>query len=138
MFQRSCAGLLKWMKPISEVNGRTNEKQSGMWVLNRGRETKKQPVLGILCCNRTVWANVADHVESGILQLLILKNESIGSIVCSDTGKASIGIAARGNVHRRVNHGERQYSDSKGNPINGLEEVWGISANKNSFSTGGI
>lgn len=26
----------------------------------------------------------------------------------------------------------------KGNPFNCLEEVWGISANKNSFSTGGI
>jgi transposase len=47
------------------------------------------------------------------------------------------GIAARGYVHRLVNHGERQYTDGKGNHINGLEGFWGYLKRKLS-SKGGI
>ena len=103
----------------------------------RGRGTKKQPVFGILCRNGTVWAEVVDNVEAGTLQPLISKKVSIGSIVCSDTWKAYTGIAARGYVHRLVNHGERQYSDGKGNHINGLEGFWGFLKRK-LVSKGGI
>lgn len=103
----------------------------------RGRGTKKQPVFGILCRNGTVWAEVVDDVEAGTLQPLISKKVSIGSIVCSDTWKAYTGIAARGYVHRLVNHGERQYSDGKGNHINGLEGFWGFLKRK-LVSKGGI
>jgi transposase len=103
----------------------------------RGRGTKKQPVFGILCRNGTVWADVVDNVEAGTLQPLISKKVSIGSIVCSDTWKAYTGIAARGYVHRLVNHGERQYSDGKGNHINGLEGFWGFLKRK-LVSKGGI
>ncbi len=102
-----------------------------------GRGTKKQPVFGILCRNGTVWAEVVDNVEAGTLQPLISKKVSIGSIVCSDTWKAYTGIAARGYVHRLVNHGERQYSDGKGNHINGLEGFWGF-PKKKLVSKGGI
>jgi len=79
----------------------------------RGRGTKKQPVFGILCRNGTVWAEVVEDVEADTLQPLISKKVSTGSIVCSDTWKAYTGIAARGYVHRLVNHGERQYSGRK-------------------------
>jgi len=77
----------------------------------RRRGTKKQPVFGILCRNDTVWAEVVEDVEVGTLQPLISTKVSTGSTVCSDTWKAYTGIAARGYVHRPVNHGERQYSD---------------------------
>ncbi|MDD1700069.1 MAG: IS1595 family transposase [Methanoregula sp.] len=103
----------------------------------RGRGTKKQPVFGILCRNGTVWAEVVDDVEAGTLQPLISKKVSIGSIICSDTWKAYTGIAARGYVHRLVNHGEKQYSDGKGNHINGLEGFWGFLKRK-LVSKGGI
>ncbi len=103
----------------------------------RGRGTKKQPVFGILCRNGTVWAEVVDDVEAGTLQPLISQKVSTGSTVCSDTWKAYTGIAARGYVHRPVNHGERQYSDGKGNHINGLEGFWGYLKRKLS-SKGGI
>jgi transposase len=83
----------------------------------RGRGTKKQPVFGILCRNDTVWAKVVDDVGAETLQPLISKKVSTGSIVCSDTWKAYSGIASRGYVHRLVNHGEKQYSDGKGNHI---------------------
>ena len=91
----------------------------------RGRGTGKQPVFGILCRNGTVWAEVVENVEADTLQPLISQKVSTGSIICSDTWKAYTGIAARGYVHRLVNHGEHQYTDGKGNHINGLEGFWG-------------
>ena len=103
----------------------------------RGRGTKKQPVFGILCRIGQVWAEVVDDVEADTLQPLISRKVSTGSTVCSDTWKAYTGIAARGYVHRLVNHGEKQYSDGKGNQINGLEGFWGFLKRKLA-SKGGI
>lgn len=103
----------------------------------RGRGTKKQPVFGILCRNGKVWAEVVDDVEADTLLPLISSKVSPGSIVCSDTWKAYTGVAARGYVHRLVNHGERQYSDGKGNHINGLEGFWGYLKRKLA-SKGGV
>jgi transposase len=103
----------------------------------RGRGTKKQPVFGILCRNGTVWAEIVNDVEANTLQPLISQKVSTGSVVCSDTWKAYTGIAARGYVHRLINHGERQYSDEKGDHINGLEEFWGYLKRKLA-SKGGI
>jgi len=71
------------------------------------------------------------------VQPLISQKVSTGSIVCSDTWKAYTGIAARGYVHRLVNHGEHQYTDGKGNHINGLEGFWGYLKRKLA-SKGGI
>jgi transposase len=103
----------------------------------RGRGTTKQPVFGILCRNGTVWAEVVDDVGAETLQPLISKKVSAGFIICSDTWKAYTGIASRGYVHRLVNHGEKQYSDGKGNHINGLEGFWGYLKRK-LVSKGGI
>jgi len=103
----------------------------------RGRGTKKQPVFGILCRSGQVWAEVVVDVEADTLQPLISRKVSMGSTVCSDTWKAYTGIAARGYVHRLVNHGEKQYSDGKGNHINGLEGFWGFLKRKLA-SKGGI
>jgi hypothetical protein len=49
-----------------------------------GSGMKKQPVLGILCRNRTVWAEVVNGVEAGTLQPLITQQVSPGSIVGSN------------------------------------------------------
>jgi transposase len=103
----------------------------------RGRGTKKQPVFGILCRNGKVWAEVVDDVEAETLLPLNSSKVTPGSVVCSDTWKAYTGIAGRGYVHRLVNHGERQYSDGKGNHINGLEGFWGYLKRKLA-SKGGI
>ena len=40
-------------------------------------------------------------------------------------GKHSTGVAAKGYVHRLVKHHKGEYSDGKGNHINGLEGFWG-------------
>jgi len=103
----------------------------------RRRGTTKQPVFGILCWDSTVLAEVVDDVGADTLQPLISKKVTAGSIICSDTGKAYTGIASRGYIHRLVNHCEKQYSDRKGNHINGLEGFWGYLKRK-LVSKGGI
>jgi transposase len=91
----------------------------------RGRGTKKTPVFGILCRNGKVWAEVVPDVEAKTLIPLVSQRVKIGSTVCSDTWKSYTGIAAKGYVHRIVKHSQNEYSDGKGNHINGLEGFWG-------------
>lgn len=91
----------------------------------RGRGTTKQPVFGILCRNGLVWAELIDAVEAKDLQPIIEQKVKHGSVVCSDTWRGYTGIAARGYVHRMVEHGKNEYSDKKGSHINGLEGFWG-------------
>jgi transposase-like protein len=80
---------------------------------------------------------VIDYVEADTLQPLISQKVSTCSIVCSDPWKAYTGIAARGYVHRLVYQGERQYSDRKGDHINGLKGFLGYMKRKLA-SKGGI
>ena len=91
----------------------------------RGRGTTKQPIFGILCRNGTVWAELVSSVETKNLQPRVEKQVKKGSTVCSDTWRGYTGIASKGYVHRFVNHGKNEYSDKKGNHINGLEGFWG-------------
>ncbi len=91
----------------------------------RGRGTSKQPVFGILCRNGQVWAEIVENVDESTLLPLINQKVEAGPTICSDTWKAYTGIAARGYVHRLVNHGEGRYSDGKGNHSNGMEGFWG-------------
>lgn len=91
----------------------------------RGRGTLKTPVFGILCRGGKVWAKVVPDVEAKTLMPIIRRRVKQGSIICSDTWKSYTGIAAKGYVHRLVEHGKGEYSDNKGNHINGLEGFWG-------------
>ena len=103
----------------------------------KGKGTTKQPVFGILCRNGKVWAELIGKVEAKNLQPIIQKKVKKGSIVCSDTWRGYTGIAAKGYVHRLVEHGKNEYSDKKGNHINGLEGFWGYLKRKLS-AKGGI
>ena len=96
----------------------------------RGRGTSKQAVFGILCRNGKVWAELIDGVDAKELQPRIVKQVKQGSIICSDTWRGYTGIAAKGYVHRLVNHGTNNYSDKKGTHINGLEGFWGYPKRK--------
>lgn len=91
----------------------------------RGRGTSKTPVFGILCRGGKVWAQVVPDVEAKTLLPLISRRVEAGSTVCSDTWKSYTGVAAKGYVHRLVKHHAKEYSDGKGNHINGLEGFWG-------------
>lgn len=91
----------------------------------RGRGTAKQPVFGILCRSGHVWAELIDGVEAEDLQPIIERHVKHGATICSDTWRGYTGIAAKGYVHRLVEHGKQQYSDKRGGHINGLEGFWG-------------
>ena len=56
---------------------------------------------------------------------LLRQRVAMGSIVCSDTFRSYTGVAAKGYVHRLVRHDQKEYVDSQGNHINGLEGFWG-------------
>ena len=105
-------------------NKRLRAKKQGK-KSKRGRGTSKQPAFGILCRNGQVWAELVSGVEAVDLQPRIEKQVKKGSTVCSDTWRGYTGIATKGYVHRLVNHSKNEYSDKKGNHINGLEGFWG-------------
>jgi|GEM_PF-5327156 hypothetical protein len=52
---------------------------------NRGQGTRKQPVSGIFCCNGAMWAEIVDDDDDRILQPLIFKKVSTGSVGDPDT-----------------------------------------------------
>jgi len=91
----------------------------------RGRGTQKTPVFGILCRGGKVWAEVVPDTKAKTLLPIVSQRVRRGSIVCSDTWRSYTGIAAKGYVHRIVEHGKHEYSNGKGNHINGLEGFWG-------------
>jgi transposase len=109
------------------LGGSWRNKRKGVRVkgAKRGRGTSKQPVFGILCRNGHVWAEIVPNVEADTLLPLLKQRVVTGTIVCSDTFKSYTGVAARGYVHRLVKHEKQEYSDGKGNHINGLEGFWG-------------
>ena len=103
----------------------------------KGKGTSKQPTFGILCRNGQVWAELVENVEKEDLQPRIEKQVKKGSTICSDTWRGYTGIAQKGYVHRLVNHSKNEYSDYRGNHINGLEGFWGYLKRKLS-AKGGI
>jgi transposase-like protein len=103
----------------------------------RGRGTLKTPVFGILCRGGKIWAKVVHDVEAKTLIPLIRRRVKRGSTICSDTWKSYTGIAAKGYVHRLVEHQKGEYARPKGNHINGLEGFWGYLKRKLA-SKGGI
>lgn len=116
---------------------RRNQRKAQRAVPSRhGRGTSKTPVFGILCRAGKVWAEVVPNIQAETLLPLITKRVRRGSTVCSDTWSSYTGIAARGYVHRLVDH-TATYSDGKGTHINGLEGFWGY-LKRSLASRGGI
>lgn len=102
----------------------------------RGRGTTKQPVFGILERNGKVWAELVNNTEAIDLIPIITKRVQPGTRVCSDTWRAYKGLAAKGYIHRTVNHSQHEYAKGK-NHINGLEGFWGY-LKRQLASKGGI
>jgi len=124
----------QWKNKRLEVKKKAKNKGK---ISKRGRGTSKQPAFGILCRNGQIWAELVSNVEKEDLQPRIEKQVKKGSTVCSDTWRGYTGIAQKGYVHRLVNHSQNEYSDLKGNHINGLEGFWGYLKRKLS-AKGGI
>lgn len=93
----------------------------------RGRGTAKTPVFGILCRGGAVWAQIVPDLHAATLWPLIGRRVRLGSTICSDTQQSYTGIAAKGYVHRLVDHTKGEYATGRGGVhINGLEGFWGI------------
>lgn len=95
----------------------------------RGRGTSKTPVFGILCRAGAVWAQVVPDLAAKTLLPLIRRQVQPGSVVCSDTLPTYTGIAAKGYVHRLVQHDQGEHVSRHGTHINGLEGFWGGTSN---------
>lgn len=110
------------------LGGQWKNKRKGIKVKEspskRGFGTTKQPVFGILARNGQVWAELVDGTEATDLMPLIRKQVKRGTRICSDTWRAYTGLAAKGYVHRTVEHGKQEYVRGR-NHINGLEGFWG-------------
>ena len=116
---------------------RRNQRKARRAVPSKhGRGTSKTPVFGILCREGKVWAEVVPNIQAETLLPLITKQVLAGSTVCSDTLVSYTGVAAKGYVHRLVDH-HATYSDGKGTHINGLEGFWGY-LKRSLASRGGI
>ena len=85
-------------KPVEKgTNKQTwfgNNQTAGLWHFNSSR----QGICQISGC----------HGGKDLLPI-ITKKVKIGSSVCSDTWRAYTGLAAKGYVHRTVEHGEKEY-----------------------------
>jgi transposase-like protein/ribosomal protein L37E len=90
----------------------------------RGFGTTKQPVFGILCRSGKVFARLVEDTRARDLIPIITKKVRPGTKVCSDTYNSYTGLAAKGYIHRTVEHREKEYVKGK-NHINGLEGFWG-------------
>lgn len=116
---------------------RRNQRKAKRAVPSKhGRGTSKTPVFGILCREGKVWAEVVPNIQAETLLPLITNRVREGSTVCSDTWSSYTGVAAKGYVHRLVDH-HATYSDGKGTHINGLEGFWGY-LKRSLASRGGI
>lgn len=102
----------------------------------RGFGTTKQPIFGILCRSGKVYAELVDTTKAKDLIPIITKRVKSGSKICSDTWRAYTGLAAKGYVHRTVEHAKKEYAKGK-NHINGLEGFWGY-LKRQLASRGGI
>ena len=74
----------------------------------RGLGTTKQPVFGILTRQGKVFAKLVDDTEAVSILPIIAKKVKLGSRICSDTWRAYTGLAAKGYVHRTVEHREKE------------------------------
>lgn len=109
------------------VGGRWRNWRRGRRVRGsrRGRGTSKTPVVGILCREGQVWAQVVPDLTAPRLLALIGRQVQPGSVVCTDALRLYTGIAAKGYVHRLVHHDHGEFRSRHGAHINGLEGFWG-------------
>ena len=91
----------------------------------RGRGTSTTPVVGILCRDGQVWAQVVPDLTAPRLLALIRHQVQPGSVICTDALRLYTGMAAKGYVHRLVHHDHGEFQSRHGAHINGLEGFWG-------------
>lgn len=90
----------------------------------RGRGTDKQPVFGIYERNKRVYTEIVPKCDKPTLQGIIRGRVSTEAIVHTDKWRGYDGLVDVGyGKHFRINH-SKEFSDMKGNHINGIENFW--------------
>jgi transposase len=93
----------------------------------RGRGTDKIPVFGILKRNGRVYTQIIKNAGKRELMPIVKRLVEKGATVYTDTWKAYDGLVFDGYKHYRINHRNLEYSDRKGNHVNGIENFWSFS-----------
>ena len=93
----------------------------------RGRGAgSKTIVFGLYKRDGKVYTEIVPDAKASTLQAIIRSRASIESVIHSDGWRGYDGLVDLGyEKHFRVNHGANEFSDSKGNHINGIESFWG-------------
>jgi len=115
---------LRSMKLILEELERINERLSGTQERNEAEGPQSNLSSGSSAGTVRSGQKLSKMSMSLHFSRWSLKRWKRAPLSVQTTWKAYTGIAARGYVHRLVNHGEGRYSDGKGNHINGMEGFW--------------
>jgi transposase-like protein len=91
----------------------------------------KTIVFGLLNRDGCVYTEIVPDVKAKTLQAIIRGHADISSVVHTDgwggyDGLVDVGFAK----HFRVNHSDDEFSDGKGNHINGIESFWGFAKHR--------
>lgn len=90
----------------------------------RSRGTNKQPVFGIFERNGRVYTEIVANCKKPPLQKIIRGKISLEAVICTDKWRGYDGLVDVGyDRHFRINHSE-EFSDGRGNHINGIENFW--------------
>lgn len=91
----------------------------------RGRGTDKRPVFGIYERGERVYTEIVPNCKKKVLQPVILGRVDPSAIVVTDYWRGYSGLVDIGyDRHVRLNHKQGEWSDGKGNHINGIENFW--------------
>ena len=98
----------------------------------RGRGAgNKTIVFGLYKRDGKVYTEIVPDAAAHTLQRIIRGHADIDSVIHSDGWRGYDGLVDLGyEKHFRVNHGNNEFSDTKGNHINGIEGFWGYAKHR--------
>jgi len=98
----------------------------------RGRGSgSKTIVFGLYKRDGMVYTEIVPDAKAATLQAIIRGRADIESVIHSDGWRGYDGLVDLGyEKHFRVNHGANEFSDNRGNHINGIESFWGYAKHR--------
>jgi hypothetical protein len=98
----------------------------------RGRGASgKTIVFGLYKRDGKVYTEIVPDAKAMTLQAIIRGQADIESVIHTDGWRAYDGLVDLGfEKHYRVNHTNNEFSDGKGNHINGIESFWGYAKHR--------
>ena len=98
----------------------------------RGRGAgNKTIVFGLYKRDGKVYTEIVPNAAAHTLQRIIRGRADIDSVIHSDSWRGYDGLVDIGyEKHFRVSHGNNEFSDTRGNHINGIESFWGYAKHR--------